>query len=717
MVRPLAPALILAVTLAGPASSAPTEDIPAALSRKPLPTDHAVLTPTPRAGEWLEGLGSATPVTVVRLKDAKSKEAKALLRAFRDRLPEAGLPAEGYLLEVGSAGALVIAKDDLGALRAAQTLRQLPQDSGGCPRIRVADWPDLQVRGLHVLDSGAGSLPILLRLIHEVLALRKCNLLVYEIDYNYHFVSHPEMSAPEGWTRTQVGELVRACRAEGIRLIPQINCLGHQGWGLASKGALLDRHPEFEELPDGKIPMTSTTSGGFYCHSWCPLAPGCHALVLDLADELVDAFESDAFHVGMDEVFVIASDNCPRCKGRDPAELFAKAVNDFHDHLKARGKQMFMWGDRLIDGKKLDLGEWDASQNGTPPAIDKVSRDIVICDWHYDERKSYPSVPMFTAKGFTVLPTVYSSLRGERAFMAQTRHKRRVPGVLTSIWMPADRMATAILDSQDKPRHRRRHREDDGDDSPGIATTAVIGLDDAWAGPPKDRITFKPEKAGFLGSVKVTMKSSVPGTIRYTLDGSPPGPSSSRYLGSITLTSSAVIVASVVTGKDTALWLAGHAYERLIPREPDGAAALTPGLNWAAYLSPEAGWERMPDFATLTPTGKGAATVFDLSMAPRELNYGVVFTGFLEVPRDGLYTFALSSDDGSQMWIGDRLVVDNDGLHQMEGQRGEIALKAGKHAIRVLFFQKEGGAGLELEWEGPGIGKRQMVPVKAYWRQ
>lgn len=691
MVRPLASALVLAASIAAAGTVAPAIQ----------------LVPTPQTGEWLGGTGSATPVIVERVAASKSKEARVLLRAFGGRLPEKGLPAEGYLLEVGPAGALVVAKDALGEIRAAQTLRQLPQEASACPSVRIADWPDLGVRGLHVLDSGPGSLPILLRLIHEVLARRKCNLLVYEIDYNFQFASHPEMAAPEGWTRSQVGELVRACAEEGIRLIPQINCLGHQGWGLESKGALLDRHPEFWEVPDGKIPMTRTTGGGFYCHSWCPLAPGCHALVLDLADELMDAFQSDAFHAGMDEVFVIASDNCPRCKGKNPADLFAKAVNDFHDHLKARNKQMYMWGDRLIDGEKLGLGEWDASRNGTAPAIDMIPKDIVICDWHYDERKTYPSVPVFTAKGFRVLPTVYSSLRGARAFMAQTRHKRNVLGVLTSIWIPADRMAAALLE----PREARSRHEDD---AAGIAATAVAGLDDAWAGPPRERIVFQPAKTGFIDKVKVTMKSTVPGTIRYTLDGTPPGPSSSRYTGSITLRSSAVITAAVVKGQATSLWTAGRAYERLVPREPDGPATVVPGLNWAAYLSGENGWERLPDFATLTPTGVGTTTSFGLSMAPRELNYGLVFTGYLDVPKGGLWAFSLSSDDGSRLWIGDKLVVDNDGLHQFEAQRGEIALNPGRHSVRVLFFQKEGGADLSLSWQGPGMMKPTPIPPRSW---
>lgn len=64
-----------------------------------------------------------------------------------------------------------------------------------------------------------------------------------------------------------------------------------------------------------------------------PLHPGLNDVVFALLDELIDAFGAGAFHVGMDEVFIIAHADCPRCKGKDPANLFAKAVNDLHGHL------------------------------------------------------------------------------------------------------------------------------------------------------------------------------------------------------------------------------------------------------------------------------------------------------------------------------------------------------------------------------------------------
>ena len=49
---------------------------------------------------------------------------------------------------------------------------------------------------------------------------------------------------------------------------------------------------------------------------------------------------------------------------------------------------MLMWGDRLLDGKKMRYGKWEAAANGTAPAIDRIPKDIILCDWHYEIRRA-----------------------------------------------------------------------------------------------------------------------------------------------------------------------------------------------------------------------------------------------------------------------------------------------------------------------------------------
>jgi len=153
--------------------------------------------------------------------------------------------------------------------------------------------------------------------------------------------------------------------------------------------------------------------------------PRVNEIVFPLIDEIVEAFGADGIHVGMDEIFLLGSDESPSTRGKDPAELFARVVNEFHDHFaKEKGLEMFMWGDRLIDGEVLPYGSWSASLNGTARAVDMIPNDIVICDWHYAPQEEYTSIPMFLEKGFRVLPSSWRDLDGVDALI---KYSYRIP--------------------------------------------------------------------------------------------------------------------------------------------------------------------------------------------------------------------------------------------------------------------------------------------------
>jgi hypothetical protein len=123
------------------------------------------------------------------------------------------------------------------------------------------------------------------------------NVIVLEVDYNFQFRSHPEIAPSQAISEPGARALAQAARRHGIRLIPQLNCLGHQSWSKTTD-RLLETHPEFDETP-GQFPGNQ----GIYCRSWCPQNPEVNPFVFALIDELCEAFQADAFHVGMDEVF------------------------------------------------------------------------------------------------------------------------------------------------------------------------------------------------------------------------------------------------------------------------------------------------------------------------------------------------------------------------------------------------------------------------------
>jgi len=257
------------------------------------------------------------------------------------------------------------------------------------------------------------------------------NVIVGEINYGYEYQSHPELRQRNVVSAKQIKRLLEVCRKHNIRLIPQFQCLGHQSWK-KNTSPLLTKYPQFDETP-GKYPGNE----GIYCRSWCPLHPDVNKIIFALMDELIEVFEADALHVGLDEVFLVGEDACPRCKGKNKAELFAKAVNDYHAHLVGKHKiEMLMWGDRLIDASKYKYGKWEASANDTAGAVDLIAKNIIICDWHYELREAYESVPMFLEKGFRVWPASWRKPDAAKAFVDYSKRfdNPRMLGHLNTTW-------------------------------------------------------------------------------------------------------------------------------------------------------------------------------------------------------------------------------------------------------------------------------------------
>lgn len=202
--------------------------------------------------------------------------------------------------------------------------------------------------------------------------------------------------------------------------------------------------------------------------------------------------------------------------------------------------------------------------------------------------------------------------------------------------------------------------------------------------------------------------------IRYTLDGSEPTATSPRYVGPIRLNQTTTVKARTFwpDGKKSAV--AGAAFTRVSPRKAVDVAQLSPGLKYDYY---EAGrFEKLPDFAALKPTASGTCEKISLNLAKRKENYALKFEGFIDAPADGVYTFYLTSDDGSELYIGDKLLIDNRGVHGMREVKGTITLKAGKHPLTPTFFQGFGGQGLRLTLKAPTIApNKRPIPSNILW--
>lgn len=317
---------------------------------------------------------------------------------------------------------------------------------GGPYRI-LQNKPDtLPVRGFEIVVPRPSGVDSFVTFIEKELIPRHVNTLVLRVDYSYQFKSHPELIDSFALSEKDVKKIVRACKKGDIKIVPQINLLGHQSWANRTD-KLLSVYPQFDETPWVQIPVKYEwpNADNLYCKSYCPLYPGLHKILFELIDEICDVFETNAFHAGMDEVFYIGDPKCPRCSGHDPAELFADEVWRIRNHLAESGKQLWIWGDRMLDGKTTGLGEWEASMNNTYRAIDMIPKDVIICDWHY-ERADQTAV-YFAMKGFNVISCPFrNAVPGVQQvsdmykFRDQStpEMKDRFRGIMQTIWTRND---------------------------------------------------------------------------------------------------------------------------------------------------------------------------------------------------------------------------------------------------------------------------------------
>jgi hypothetical protein len=139
------------------------------------------------------------------------------------------------------------------------------------------------------------------------------------------------------------------------------------------------------------------------------------------------------------------------------------------------------------------------------------------------------------------------------------------------------------------------------------------------------------------------------------------------------------------------------------------------GLRGTIYfLQPNTGI--LPDsFRHFKP--KGTIYTRELNIPPRDFKDGfpgvkkrlewfaIDYVGRFWIERAGIYDFALTSDDGSVLYIDDRLIIDNDRIHPTQTKQGQVDLRHGVHSMRVSYFQGP-GSGVALVLEVAGSGER-----------
>jgi len=210
---------------------------------------------------------------------------------------------------------------------------------------------------------------------------------------------------------------------------------------------------------------------------------------------------------------------------------------------------------------------------------------------------------------------------------------------------------------------------------------------------------ISPRDIYFSDSVKVTLSSEMLDTeIYYTLDGSNPDINSLKFSNPIVITKK--------TQLNTKAYHDGFAISDVAVSKYNDIN-VDYGIQYNYYAGD---WEKIPNFSELTSNKSGYMNKISLDALEKDKYFfSLLIMAPFNVKVDGEYTFYVGSNDGSQLIIDNKLIIDNDGLHGYSEKSETITLEKGRHLLKVKYFQELGGKELKVFWKGPGFEKREVT--------
>lgn len=440
---------------------------------------------------WRRFTSGAVELTATR--DPALRAGEFTLGGGRVPKREAG---SSYALSVAEDGIAASAADPSSLRHAWFTLLQLldadDAADGGLvftlPRVEVQDWPAMAFRGLHVCIFPE-SQPHMIERAVRLAAFFKFTHVVLEFWGMLKLDALKELSWPRAWSKAEAGRLVAIARGMGLEVVPMFNSWGHAAGSRIRHGrhVVLDQNPRLASMfePDG--------------WTWCLTNPRSLDLLRRVHDELIEFAGPGRYcHIGCDEAYSHAT--CDRCRQTDRVKLFADHVNNLAEHLEKRGRRTLMWGDALLERAKFPGG---FAANGTPAlpthlALDRISRKIVINDWHYDVKGEIPTLSHFKRHGFETIACPWNSTANIRA-LTRAALANGSAGLLMTTWhhlsqsIPTLHYTAACMWSKDQAALGLRQ----ADGPLALAATAAVLRKLAPAGGQFERAGWSPFEAPF----------------------------------------------------------------------------------------------------------------------------------------------------------------------------------------------------------------------------
>ena len=663
----------------------------------------------------------------------------------------AGLKEGGYNLEVNPTVITIQASEESGFFNAVQSIRQLlpvaieSQETVAAdwfvPAVTIKDEPRYEWRGMHMDFSRHFFNIDEVKAFLDYMALYKLNTyhmhLTDDQGWRIEIKKYPLLTEKGAWrtpnnqdticmdrsvenklytidesnfkeidgerkyggffTQDQIKEIVAYADARCITVIPEIDMPGH-----------------FKSAIDNYPFLSCNEESGWdtvFTYPTCLGKETTYEFMKNVLDEVVELFPAEYVHIGGDEVNIASWEVCPHCQKaikdnnlKDEHELQSFFNRDIEQFLKSKGKQFMGW-DEIVKGgltKDANVMWWRNWVPDAPKTAAANGNDIVITTtaaYYFDYLND--GNPIENVYNYEPVPADFTE--------EETKHVLGIQGNLWSEHIPSFKR----LQYQAFPRF-------------------LVISENAWSEHDKDfedfnsRVEDQYDRLDALGvyyyipavrglekeivivdstAVNLNLAYDLEGVdIYYTEDGSVPTQESIKYDGPFIVNDTIEIKARAYRGdiyndlKSTKVIQKAYVNPVTVSLEEKGLK------QWVL----DGKFKTVADVKTPTTSNFTKVDSIALGDLKDRKPFSVVYKGFFNAEKDGIYEFETRSDGGDVLMIGEDLVVDNSGWHGPRKRYGKIALKQGFHPITITYRPSDKPRVIEVKY---GLQGEELLPL------
>lgn len=653
-----------------------------------------------------------------------------------------GLNPEGYTISI-MPDQLQVSGRDAGLFYGMETLMQLlPLKKEAAPKItcaEIVDEPRYKYRGLH-LDVGRHMFPVpFIKKYIDLIAQYKLNTFHWHLTedqgWRIEIKKYPKLTQVGGfrdqtlighyhdqmpqifdgtryggyYTQAEAKEVVAYAASKFVTVIPEIEMPGHSVAALAA-------YPQLgcgDDLAAFKVEQ----KWGVFHDIFCAGKDDTFKFLEDVLTEVIAIFPGEYIHIGGDEAPKTRWEKCKYCQKRiadnrlkNEHELQSYFIQRIERFVNSKGKKIIGW-DEILEGglaPNATVMSWRGVSGGIAAA--KMKHDAIMTPGshvYFDHYQGNPVQEPVAISGFSPLEQVYSYNPTPETLAPE--FQKYIIGVQANVW-------TEYIKT---PAHVEY-----------MVVPRIMALSEvAWTLPHKKNYTqFATQRVPvhlaridqtntvYRVPVAIGAKDTTIITGRYLLDLTPPVKGAKIYY---TIDGYTPKETDKVYENPVAI-IVPHNEKRVVktlvvtPSGKRSAVTTTiisnlsplPAINPQVRLNQGIKYYYVPgefNLAASVDPGRaeeeGVVSQINLDKGKdkvRSRSYGMVFSGYINISRPGIYTFSTRSDDGSQLLIDDMVIVDNDGRHTSFELAGAVNLAAGIHKIQVRSFQLGGSAGLKV---------------------